>query len=178
MRLIDLFESAAPSGVITAYHGGSGFDGHFNLNFSGSGEGYRILGPGMYFITNKYMANTYGKKYGQRDNSVYTVELNVRNFYNNRAVPSDAVVAAFEGIAKELGLASAEEITYYPQNALRSGRGRIGKVVEMAGHKKAQELFIKHGLDGAMENIDDDIWELCVFNLDMVRIINKEPVTE
>ena len=51
-------------------------------------------------------------------------------------------------------------------------------MVEKVGHKKAQELFIKHGVDGAMENIDEDIWEFCVFNLDMVRIINKEPVTQ
>lgn len=178
MRLIDLFESAAPSGVIIAYHGGSGFDGHFKLNFSGSGEGYRLLGPGMYFITNKYMANNYGKKYGHRDHSVYTVELNVRNFYNNRVAKTSALTAAFDGIAKELGLETGDDISYNPQRALHSGRGQIGSVVEKVGHKKAQELFIKHGVDGAMENIDEDIWEFCVFNLDMVRIINKEPVTQ
>jgi hypothetical protein len=174
MRIKELLLESRPSlsGTVTAYHGGTGFPGGFDLKFSGSGEGYRILGPGMYFITNKYMAAKYCQ-HAISNPTVYTVQLNVTNYYNNSLVPSKTMLASMDAIAVEMGYASSADVPY-SNNSLTNGRGYIGSVVQKVGHAKGLALFQKHGIDGAMEHIDGDIWELSCFNLGACKIVDRE----
>lgn len=161
---------------ITAYHGGNTFDSHFDLKFSGSGEGYRILGPGAYFITSKNLAKSYTKYASTETASVYTVEIDVDNFYNFMLRPTPRMKETMEKIAEYLGF------TYdtMPRNydSLKNGRGFIGEVVKHVGHKKAQEIFKKFGLNGALESIDYGngkiSWEIAVFDLSKVKIVDRE----
>ena len=176
MRLKDiLFEAETPSGVITAYHGGTGFDGGFNMDFSGSGEGYRMLGPGMYFITSEFMAQTYAKKYAKRNPTVYTCKLRMDNIYNNRNVPSPQMEQSMNNIARELGYQTFTEVPRQ-YDELKNGRGFIGSVVKLVGHTKARALFVKHGINGAAENLDTDIWEICIFNPSCIQIVDRTPL--
>ena len=159
---------------VVAYHGGNGFADNFDLKFSGTGEGYRILGPGIYFVNNKYIATKY-TQHAHTNPTVYTVEIDTTNFYIAGKKQSDAIFAAFDKIAVEIGLKSWEDFKM-PRNSLKNGRGSIGFVVEQVGHKRALELFQKYGIKGAMEHIipEEDVWEYCVFDLAAVKIIDRQ----
>lgn len=182
MKVKELFEEYVPPTIegkkIKAYHCGNSFEGNFDLKFSGTGEGYRILGPGTYFITSEHLAKNY-VKYAKTDTAtMYTVEIDVDNFYNNRLIPSPKMKESMVKIAEALGY------TYetLPRNhrPLDNGHGFIGDVVKAATHKGAQKLFLKYGLNGAVESIDygngDIVWEIAVFNLDKVKILSREKV--
>lgn len=176
MLLHDLFEqSTRPTlpDVVTAYHGGRGFNGAFDLKHSGSGEGYRILGPGIYFITNKQQAEIYARKYGGDKPTVYTVRINTNNFYDNSTVPTEKMVGSLNAIAQELGYKDYEALPMQ-HRSLIYGRGRVGDIVKIAGFSKAQMLFKKHGVNGAVELLPGGDWELAVFNFDHVMVLDKE----
>ncbi len=180
MLLRELLEADAATdripNPITAYHGGTGFTGEFNLNFSGSGEGYRILGPGIYFVNNKRMAVNYAKNYAKSNPTLYTAIINTTNFYNAAWVPSNEMIEIMNAISKHLGYTRDTLPRSY--NSLTNGRGFIGDIVKLVGHQKAISLFQKYGLNGAAEEIDAGVWELSVFNLDMLKIISREPLTD
>jgi len=184
MLVKELFEEYVMPDIegetITAYHGGNTFEGNFDLKFSGSGEGYRILGPGTYFISNKNFAKKY-LKYASTDTaSIYTVKLNVDNFYNFRVKPTPKMQETMEKIAKDIGF--TVKTLPRDQNSLKNGRGFIGQVVNHVGHRKALELFQQFGLNGALESIDYTsekmgiIWEIAVFDLSKVQILEREVI--
>lgn len=176
MQLQHLFEAATITGVVTAYHGGNGFDGDFDLKYSGHGEGYRILGPGIYFATHEGIAARY-TKYATKAPSMYTVQIDTTDFYQSSQYPTPANIESMEAIAKELGFPSADDVPR-SYNSLTDGRGFIGDVVKQVGHKKAQQLLIKHGIKGAVEHLDADIWEICVFDLRVVHIIDRKQLEQ
>lgn len=182
MLLKELMEQYVPKtieGIVTAYHGGNGFEGEFDLNRSGTGEGYRILGPGMYFITNKWQAGEYARKYGRTNPTVYTAQIDTYNFYNSPVLPTDDMQKSMDAIEAELGFGPDKKLPW-ARNTLNSGRGFIGSIVEQVGHKKALALFLKHGINGAVEHIGDGegMWEICVFNMKVVQITAREPIKE
>jgi hypothetical protein len=184
MKVKELLEEYVPPDIegqtITAYHGGNTFDSHFDLKFSGSGEGYRILGPGAYFITNKNTAKRYIKYASTDTASIYTVEIDVDNFYNFRLKPTPKMKETMEKIAEYMGFTL--ETLPRNHNSLKNGHGFIGQVVNHAGHRTALKVFQKFGLNGAVESIDYTaekmgiMWEIAVFNLDKVKIVERELV--
>ena len=179
MKLHQLSENARPTiegTTITAFHAGNKFDGGFDLKFSGSGEGYRILGPGTYFITNRDTASRYAQHARTEEAMLYTCDIKIDNFYNNALVPTERMEQTMAAIAKELG---HDDFRKMPRNydTLNNGRGFVGDVVKMAGHKRAQQLFIKHGLNGCLEFIGPE-WEIAVFNLGCVSITEREPIAK
>lgn len=177
MLLQQLFEAGqALTGIVTAYHGGNGFNGNFDLKFSGHGEGYRILGPGIYFATEEGIAARY-TKYATQAPTMYTVTIDTTDFYQSRVVPTEANKASMAAIAAELGFPDRESMPRN-HNSLRNGRGFIGDVVAIIGHKKAQEVLIKHGMKGAVEMLDTDSWEICVFDLRVVKIVDRKPLQQ
>lgn len=180
MLLRELFEDTTrpviPE-IITAYHGGTGFTGEFNLSFSGTGEGYRILGPGIYFTTDKGQAAHYAVKYGRNNPTVYTAKINTDNFYDNNMRPTEKMVASLTAIAQELGYKDDDALPRQSQS-LTYGRGSIGDIVKAAGFARAQTLFVKYGLNGAVELLPGNIWEISVFNLKMMKVIEKESVDQ
>jgi hypothetical protein len=184
MKVKELFEEYVRPNIegqkITAYHCGNTFDGDFDLKFSGTGEGYRILGPGMYFITNKQFAKKYAKHANTDTATMYTVEIDVDNFYNNMLLPTDRMRETMEKIAEYMGF--TRKTMPRDHNSLKNGRGFIGEVVNHVGHRKAQQIFKRFGLNGAVESIDYTsenmgiIWEIAVFDLNKIKIIDREPV--
>lgn len=182
MKVKELFEEYIPPDIegkkIVAYHGGNTFEGNFDLKFSGTGEGYRILGPGTYFITNPLLAKNY-IKYAKTDTAtLYKVEIDVDDFYNFMLRPTPKMKETMEKIAEALGYT----LQTLPRNnrPLDNGRGFVGDVVKSATHKGAQKLFLKYGLNGAVESIDygngNVAWEIAVFNLDKVKILSREKI--
>lgn len=176
MRLRQLFEAASITGVVTAYHGGNGFNGDFDLKFSGHGEGYRILGPGIYFATQEGIAALY-TKYATQAPTMYTVTIDTTDFYQSSKLPTEANNASMDAIAAELGFPDREKMPRSYRD-LQNGRGFVGDVVALVGHKKAQQILIKHGIKGAVEMLDVDSWEICVFDLRVVKIIDRKPLEQ
>ena len=176
MRLRQICEAYVRPDVegttVTAYHCGNKFDGDFDLNRSGQGEGYRILGPGMYFITDKGIAQNYLKYAKTEQAMMVTCEIKLDNFYDCASAPTPHMIECMDNLAKHLGYPDRKAM---PRNSdsLRNGRGFIGDVVKHVGHKMAQKLFLKFGINGALEHINP-AWEIAVFNLACVKITDRE----
>lgn len=171
MKVSQLFENVS---IITAYHVGRKHDGKFDVTYAGtSTEGSSVLGPGIYFTNNKNTALGYADYY---DNPwLYEVKIDIHDLYISKNKPSERMVNIMNTIAKEIGY-TPETLPRDP-NYLKNGRGFIGQVVNVVGKKKAQELFIKHGLTGSQENIDTGIYEYCIFDTSVITLISKEPLS-
>lgn len=166
-----LCEEFAPRN--TFYHVGPDFE-KFSLEGFGRGENNHLLGHGMYFINNAYIAKRYAK-YSSKP-VLYTVTLNAdpEQFYNNRLKPTEQQAARYNLIANELGYKTYGEVPYN-HSAMKYGRGLPGAVFEKLGTQKGCDLLVKHGVVGQAEDMGyDNVFEVAVYDLQIIQIRNKE----
>ncbi len=164
-------------GKIIAYHGGRKFEGGFDFDFVGSGEGFGILGPGFYFITEKNVAAVYCKY--AKESSLYTVEIDAKGIYGRdsgfplhlRGRISDLE----ERLAKEHGKWSNiwESYRLPSANSFKYGQGSIGSIVKMFGAEKTRAMLLDIGIAGVYVKIPVGI-EIVVFDPSIITIVDKE----
>tara|TARA_R110002020_G_scaffold475977_2_gene715277 strand:+ start:3500 stop:4648 length:1149 start_codon:yes stop_codon:yes gene_type:complete len=155
-----------------AYHcGRPDIEAEFDLDFLGSGEGTHILGPGIYFATNKDIAERYCKY--REGAAMYKAEIPKKGIYNpTTGEPRDlrdSITSIVEDIEKKTG-----RDPYRGVLSLAHGKGSIGAIVKHYGPKKARELIIEAGIIGAIEEISAGK-EIALFDLSAARIV---PVQE
>lgn len=159
----------------TFYHVGPNFE-KFSLDGFGRGENNHILGHGMYFINNAYIAKRYAKY--SSDPVLYTVTLNAdaEDFYNNRVKPTESQDRRYNMIASELGYKTYQDVPYN-HSAMKYGKGLPGAVFEKFGTQKGCELLVKYGVVGQVEDIGyDGIFEVAVYDLRIILIRKKDPL--
>lgn len=163
--------------VMTAYHCGSKFE-NFSTDFSGTGEGNRLLGPGIYFATEEQIALLYSK-YAKGDAYLYEAEIDTTNFYcfgylwNRNAAQSEIVAKRIDEIGEKLGIDTQRQVGFY---AMEKGRPPIGNLVHKLGWQKALQVLVQNNVQGAMENIAAGGMEMTVFDPSIIRLKNKKLV--
>jgi len=162
--------------VLTAYHCGSKFD-KFSTEFSGTGEGNRLLGPGIYFATEPSIATMYSK-YAKGEAYLYEAQVDTTNFYcfgylwNRNAHQSQIVHDRVEKVAADLGIDTTKQVGFY---AMEKGRPPIGNLVHKLGWQKALKVLVENGVQGAMENIGHGM-ELTIFDPSVIQLTSKRPI--
>jgi len=169
------------SASLTAYHCGHDRNA-FSLDYIGEGEGMQILGPGIYFATNPHTAIRYCKY--ATEPVLFEVILNTENLYGTALsfrldmANNQRLDRQFNKIASKLGYESVDKMP--TASTLRQGRYPMGQIVMEAGNRKAIDLFLEHGIDGAYEFLphgDEDYGlEIAVWNLNAIRMKNKWPM--
>ena len=175
MRIKELFENDERTlSSLTWYHGSGDFN-KFDLRFAGSGENNHILGKGIYFINNRREAEHYTKYSKTQDKYVYEVELRITGHaYDAMVKMDDGTRRAFDNIAMELGLSSSRDLyDTKGHSTLKHGRGMVGGVFNLAGDRRAFELFKKYGVQASYEKVDAGVYEISVFDPSIIRIKNK-----
>lgn len=164
-------------GKIIAYHGGRKFEGGFNFDFLGSGEGAGILGPGFYFITEKDVAKAYCKYV--EESTLYTVEIDAEGIYGMATgFPlhlRDRISDLEERIAKEHGEWSSLWGRYRlpVADSFKYGQGFIGSIVKMFGAERARAMLLDIGITGVYTKIPVGI-EIVAFDPSIITIVDKE----
>lgn len=177
MKLYQLVEQYVHPSIegqtITAYHCGNNFDGNFDLKYSGTGEGLRVLGPGMYFHTNKGQALSYAK-YAKMEPTLFTCEIRIDHFYDVGGAIPDAMQTTLNAIATEMGFTNWQAL---PRNydTFKNGFGVVGQIVKQLGHAAAQNMLLKHGVNGCIQYINP-AWEISVYNTKCIQIMDREPI--
>jgi len=162
-------------GEITAYHCGPQIT-NFSTDHIGGGEGNQILGPGIYFATDKSVAKMYCK-YADKP-YLHEVILDTTNFYNPiQGTPH--LYPALDKIAVELGYRDRNDMYEKVRgvSTLRDGRGFIGTLVRAVGNQKARDMFVENGVQGASEVIDHEsnTTEFAVFDPTVIRRVSSTP---
>jgi hypothetical protein len=161
--------------AVTAYHCGPQIS-NFSIDHIGGGEGNQILGPGIYFASAKDIAKLYCK-YAEEP-YLHEVLLDTANFYNPiQGTPH--LYPALDKLAVELGYRDRDDMYERVRgvSTLRHGRGNIGSLVKAVGNKKALDLLVKHGIQGALEIIDhtNGTTEFSVFDPTVIRKVSSTP---
>lgn len=155
------------------FHVGPDFE-KFTMQGFGRGENNHLLGQGIYFINNAFIAKRYAKY--STDPVLYTVTLNAspEQFYNSRLKPTDGQADRYNLIANEIGYKDYDAIPY-KHSAMKYGRGIPGAVFEKLGVAKGNELLAKHGVVGQVEDLGyDNCYEVAVYDLSIIQIQSKE----
>jgi hypothetical protein len=163
---------------LTAYHCGAKFE-KFSTDFSGTGEGMRVLGPGIYFATHENIALLY-KKYA-KEPYIYEAEIDTTNFYcfgsfwNRNAAQSKIVHDRVEKIGSDLGIDLQKQVGFY---ANQKGNPPIGNIVHKLGWQKALAVLVENKVQGAAEMIGEGAIELSVYDPSTIHLKSKRPVTD
>jgi hypothetical protein len=174
-RLIELNNLIKSAGeLIQAFHCGRDIgDGKFSIDYLGSGEGMAILGPGIYFITSQSIAEVYSKHHDVP--FLYSVMIDKANFYEgNTGKPEHCRDSLFK-IIDDLELKLGRKVKNKNHESLTYGRGGIGDINKAVGGKECNRLLVENGIDGAIEKLPGGDIELCVFNADCIKSIEKIP---
>lgn len=161
------------------YHCGPDFD-HFSTNFLGTGENNHLLGHGIYLINSPEIAKGYAKYVKTGKPFLYEVELqNVvsEDFYCSRNRPDSFQDRELSKLAKILGLDNYPDVRYR-HSIMRYGRGMVGAVFERFGARKGAEILIEHGIHGQFEDVGDGIFEIAVWDTNLLKIVNKVKLPE
>lgn len=166
---------------LTAYHCGPDRSA-FSLSYIGTGEGLQALGPGIYFITNPHTATAYCKY--SPNPILFEVTLNTENLYGIGLSyrfdmgNSHRLHGKFDEIASKFGYSSVKNMP--TGSSLRQGAFPMGQIVREVGNKKAIDLFLEHGIDGAYELMPtyegDYGLEIAVWNMNIIKMKNKWPM--
>jgi len=146
------------------YHVGSYSGGPINPRKLGSGEGNRILGPGLYASTEPGVSKLYNK-YGSK---TYEADINLNEFYDP-IQGSPNLKDKMLRVLKDAGLTYEDAISMRGIQSLRHGSGLIGAVVKTVGPEKARHLFIRHGIKGAKEKLPSGAWEIAIYDSSVLK---------
>jgi hypothetical protein len=179
---LNLNESSSAM-IMSAFHCGSNFT-QFSTDHSGSGEGMRVLGPGIYFVTNEDVAKMYCKYTKTSTAGLYEAEIDTTNFYcngyswNRNAKQSELISERVHEIAKENGYENAFAIRGVIDHIM--GKAPIGGIVKILGWKNAIEALVSKGVQGALEFIQPEVVEMAVFDTSVIKMKNKKdlPMTQ
>ena len=161
---------------VTAYHCGGQIKDGFSTNHIGGGEGKQILGPGIYFATTPGVAKMYCK-YADEP-YLHTVQLDTSNFYNPiKGTPH--LDPQLDAMAVEMGFEDNwdmyQKVTQRSYvSTLGHGMGFVGAVVKTLGNQGAIAMFVKHGIQGALE-IVAGFTEFSVFDPSVITPVSSEP---
>lgn len=162
MRLKEIL-TESPS-TVTAYHGG-GKISQLNHNSVGQGENNHLLGPGVYFGTDKGVAQGY-MQYGRGSQHLYQCQINTSRIYD----PVHGMPKEMRGIgdrmAQDIGFKSCDDLPN--ASDMQYGKWPVGQFIQHLGRDKAFALFKKHRLDGMYEQLPDQGLEIAIYNLDAV----------
>jgi len=162
---------------IPAFHCGSNF-AQFSTDHSGSGEGMRTLGPGIYFVTDENIAKMYCKYSKTATSGLYEAEIDTTNFYcygyswNRNPNQSKQISERIDEIAKEHGYESAMEIKGVSDGQM--GTPPIGGIVKLLGWQSALNALVSKGVQGALEFIQPGVIEMAVFDTSVIKVTNKK----
>lgn len=170
MKLQQLFETFNPSAEY--YHAGPDFDKFSMIGF-GAGENNHLLGHGPYFINSVPIAKGYAKY--STDPVLYTVKFNAPAgaFYNNRNLPTPQQEVAYNKIAKELGFPDFRSVKSN-HSIMKYGRGLPGAIFAKLGTQAGQKFLTECGVLGQIEEVDTGVFEVAVYDLSIIQIVNKE----
>ncbi len=172
--------STASSNIITAYHGGSKLHGdQFNLDNIGSGEGIGVLGPGVYFTDSERLGKIY-LKYARGPAYLYTVELDISDFYNpSRGTPErfrEPIIALID----EVKASGKARLNYRGDIAgvslFEHGTHPIGELVKTFGRQEGREKLTLVGVKGLIEILPGGQLELCAFDMSTIKIVKAEQI--
>lgn len=155
------------------YHCGPDFD-KFTMDRFGAGENNHILGHGLYFINSAPIAKRYAKYSVNPHLYTVTFNANASAFYNIRVKPSDEQAARYGKIKQEAGIEGRNTPPNY--SIMKHGKGLPGEVFAILGTKAGQALLIKHGVLGQIEEVDDGVFEVAIYDTSIINITNKEAV--
>ena len=164
-----------------AFHCGSNFD-KFSIDHSGSGEGMRVLGPGIYFVTDENIAKMYGKYSKESTYTLYEAEIDTTNFYcyghswHRNANQSQQILDRIDEIAIEHGYKNAVSIRGASDSNM--GKPPIGGIVKILGWKNALNSLISKGVQGALEFIQPGTTEMTVFDTSVIKMKNKKELSK
>lgn len=148
----------------TAYHCGRKLDGgSFNFSKFGHGEGTSLLGPGLYFSTDRGIARGYSKYVS--DPYEYEVEIDTTDIYNPSKGPEGQ--EHLSKAARELSARFDGQLKW--ASVLKHGRGIAGELVATFGHEKAREILVEAGIKGTYEPLYG-FAEICVFDPSIIKI--------
>ena len=159
-------------GHYIAYHCGKpDRDADFNFDSIGSGEGNLILGPGVYFATDKSIAERYCK---YRDGAVvYRAEIPMEGIYNpTNGLPANlrfSILPIVKRIEEETG-----KDPYRGVQPLTHGKGAIGAIVKHYGIEEGREILVRAGVKGAIETLPSGIKEIALYTFDGVNVFPEE----
>jgi len=174
MKLIlerwDKFLMESKEDYLVAFHCGKpNLEQDFDFKHLGSGEGTMILGPGIYFSTDKNIAERYCKY--KEGAALYRAEIDMSGIYNpTTGQPQrlrDSILAIVGDIEKETG-----RDPYRGVLSLTHGKGSIGAIVKHYGPQRARDIMVQAGISGAVEKIGD-AFEVALYNLSEATI---EPI--
>lgn len=155
------------------YHCGPEFD-QFSTAFLGGGENNHLLGLGMYFINSPEIAKRYAKYVKRGDAVLYEATFNAHSedFYCSRNKPDSFQDRELNKIAKLLGFEHYRDIPYR-HSIMKYGRGVPGVVFEKFGAQKGAQILIEHGIHGQFEDVGDGVFEIAVWDTNIIKIVNK-----
>ena len=127
-------------------------------------NGLAPLGPGIYFADNRrFTNNVYGKRGKVQSTHIadnaFLIDISSRN-----KLEWAAVNTRMDAIARELGYADHNAWPSKNVSPLSDGRGAIGELVKLVGRERANELLVKHGIDGATETLPSGVKEYAIYN--------------
>lgn len=158
--------------VVRAFHCGRALRSPgFELKHIGAGEGYGILGPGIYFSSSREIAMGYCK-YAKRDARLYEVEFSMDGFVDvgeSSHQWDDLLRIATQEFGADLLNRSHSEMKY--------GRGVIGAIHKRAGAKRLWEILAYAGVTGVIERLPNGEIEYAVFDPSIIKIIGSENMT-
>ena len=152
---------------LVAYHCGKpNRETDFDFKYFGSGESTMILGPGLYFSTNKSTAERYCK---YKENSIlYRAEIDMSGIYNpTTGEPRklrEPVRSIINDIEKETG-----RDPYRGVLPLTHGKSSIGAIVKHYGPERARDIMVQAGIFGAVEELHNSL-EIALFDLSQTTI--------
>ena len=158
------------------YHCGPKFE-KFDLAFMGRGENNHLLGHGIYFINNTYIAKGYAKYVQTGDAVLYEVNLRAtpEDFYCNARKATESQVERYNQLAKELGYATWNDVPFR-HSVMKYGRGLPGVVFERFGPHRGCEILRNHSILGQFEEVDDGVFEVAVYDTSIIQITNTTSV--
>ena len=152
---------------LVAYHCGKpNREAEFDFKHLGTGEGTMILGPGLYFSTNKSIAKRYCK---YKEGAVlYRAEIDMSGIYNPTTGQPQRLRSPMRSIIDDIEKETGRD-PYRGVLPLKHGKGSIGAIVKHYGPKKARDIMIQAGIFGAVEQLHSSL-EIALFDLSQATI--------
>jgi len=163
---------------VIAWHCGRKLKGgRFSTDHIGTGEGDSALGPGIYFATERSVAEMYCRHH--REPVLYKVEFPTRDLYSNQTGEPKRLLERLKALVKDLlpryGVDKwgEGELRLPRGSSLKHGPGMAGDIVRALGGKRAREEFLKIGLKGLWVSLPAGGFEISVFDPSIVTILDS-----